>query len=136
MVGADDEVSAAMMALIYRPLTNGTYYKQDHPVPFEGYSHSQAPIIMTDTKSAELIKHASECVSGDEDLLHQCEYSKYRGGSGSWISKRFARGIGSDSRIGSKFLNAGISYGGSCFPKDVQAFHVVARQVDTTSLAC
>ena len=37
-------------------------------------------------------------------------------------------GIGSDSRIGPKFLNAGIGYGGSCFPKDVQAFHLVAKQ--------
>jgi len=37
-------------------------------------------------------------------------------------------GIGSDSRIGPKFLNAGIGYGGSCFPKDVQAFHAVAKQ--------
>jgi UDPglucose 6-dehydrogenase len=44
--------------------------------------------------------------------------------------EEICKGIGSDSRIGSRFLNAGIGYGGSCFPKDVQAFNVVARQVN------
>jgi UDPglucose 6-dehydrogenase len=42
--------------------------------------------------------------------------------------QQVCEGIGSDSRIGPKFLNAGIGYGGSCFPKDVQAFYVVANQ--------
>jgi len=41
---------------------------------------------------------------------------------------QISAGIGSDSRIGMRFLNAGIGYGGSCFPKDIQAFHVVAKQ--------
>jgi UDPglucose 6-dehydrogenase len=121
-------VSAAMMALIYRPLTNGTYYKREHPVPFEGYSHSQAPIIMTDTKSAELIKHASNAFLAMKISFINA-VANIAEGVGADIEE-ICKGIGSDSRIGPKFLNAGIGYGGSCFPKDVQAFHVVARQVN------
>jgi UDPglucose 6-dehydrogenase len=128
VVGADDEVSAEMMAFIYRPLTKGTYYEQEHRVPFERYSHSQAPIIMTDTKSAELIKHASNAFLAMKISFINA-VANIAEGVGADIEE-ICKGIGSDSRIGSKFLNAGIGYGGSCFPKDVQAFHVVARQVN------
>jgi UDPglucose 6-dehydrogenase len=128
VVGADDEVSAAVMGAIYRPLTQGTYYKQEQSVPFERYMHARAPMIMTDTKSAELIKHASNAFLAMKISFINA-VANIAEGVGADIQE-VCKGIGSDSRIGSRFLNAGIGYGGSCFPKDVQAFNVVARQVN------
>jgi UDPglucose 6-dehydrogenase len=128
VVGADDEVSAAVMDAIYRPLTQGTYYKQEQSVPFERYVHARAPMIMTDTKSAELIKHASNAFLAMKISFINA-VANIAEGVGADIQE-VCKGIGSDSRIGSRFLNAGIGYGGSCFPKDVQAFNVVARQVN------
>jgi UDPglucose 6-dehydrogenase len=83
-------------------------------------------MIVTNAKSAELIKHASNAflalkISFINAIANISE------SVGADISQICA-GIGSDSRIGPKFLNAGIGYGGSCFPKDVQAFHAVASQ--------
>jgi UDPglucose 6-dehydrogenase len=128
VVGTDDEISAAVMDAIYRPLTQGDYYDQEHPVPFEKYAHDQAPIIMTDTKSAELIKHASNAFLAMKISFINA-VANIAEGVGADIEE-ICKGMGSDSRIGSRFLNAGIGYGGSCFPKDVQAFSVVARQVN------
>jgi UDPglucose 6-dehydrogenase len=127
VVGADDEISAAVMDAVYRPLTQGSYY-EGHPVPFEKYAHDQAPIIMTDTKSAELIKHASNAFLAMKiSFINAVANIAERVGADI---QEICKGMGSDSRIGSRFLNAGIGYGGSCFPKDVQAFNVVARQVN------
>jgi len=128
VIGADDEVSAAVMEAIYRPLAQGAYYRQDEAVPFEQYGHTQATIIMTDTKSAELIKHASNAFLAMKISFINA-VANIAEGVGADIQE-ICRGIGSDSRIGSRFLNAGIGYGGSCFPKDLQAFNVVARQVN------
>jgi UDPglucose 6-dehydrogenase len=126
VVGVDDDLSASVLTAIYRPLTTGTYYKQENAIPFIGYAHSRAPIIITNAKSAELIKHASNAflamkISFINAVANVAE------SAGADIEQVCA-GVGSDSRIGPKFLNAGIGYGGSCFPKDVQAFHLVARQ--------
>ena len=128
VVGADDEVSAATMSAVYRPLTAGTYYQQEQTVPFSGYAHSKAPIIMTDAKSSELIKHASNAFLAMKISFINA-VANIAESVGADI-EQVCKGIGTDSRIGPKFLNAGIGYGGSCFPKDVQAFHVVARQVN------
>jgi UDPglucose 6-dehydrogenase len=128
VVGADDEVSASVMSAIYRPLTSGAYYQEEATVPFSGYAHSRAPIIVTDAKSAELIKHASNAFLAMKISFINA-VANIAESVGADI-EQVCKGIGSDSRIGPKFLNAGIGYGGSCFPKDVQAFHVVARQVN------
>ena len=85
------------------------------------------PVVETDVASAELIKHASNAflatrISFMNAVAHVCE----RVGADV---EEIARGMGLDARIGPAFLRAGIGYGGSCFPKDVDAFAHLARQV-------
>jgi len=86
----------------------------------ELYSPLKAPIIFTDIKSAEIIKHASNSflatkISFINAIANICELS------GADVEK-VAEGMGLDKRIGRSFLNAGIGYGGFCFPKDAEAF--------------
>lgn len=126
VIGVDDEFSASSLQTIYEPLTSGSYYSQADGVPCDAYAHDQAPLIITDAKSAELIKHASNAF-----LAMKISFINAVANISEAVGAEIAHvcaGIGSDSRIGPKFLNAGIGYGGSCFPKDVQAFLVVARQ--------
>jgi UDPglucose 6-dehydrogenase len=124
VIGVDDEFSANTLQAVYEPLTSGSYYKQKPVVPMpQGFS-AKAKIIATNAKSAELIKHASNAflamkISFVNAVANMAEYV------GADINQVCA-GVGSDSRIGPRFLNAGIGYGGSCFPKDVQAFQAVA----------
>jgi UDPglucose 6-dehydrogenase len=93
----------------------------------ELYKPFKAPIVATDIKSAELIKHASNSflamkISFANMLAGVCEKS------GASVTE-VVRGMGMDARIGGAFLNAGLGYGGSCFPKDVAAFEVIARDL-------
>ncbi|OHB71554.1 MAG: UDP-glucose 6-dehydrogenase [Planctomycetes bacterium RBG_16_41_13] len=86
---------------------------------YNGISRADKPIMFTDIRSAELIKYASNAmlatrISFMNELAQLCEKV---GGD----IKEIAKGTGLDSRIGSRFLQAGIGYGGSCFPKDVNA---------------
>jgi UDPglucose 6-dehydrogenase len=95
----------------------------------EIYEPFRAPIIVTDANSAELIKHAANSflalkISYANALSAICE------ASGADV-EMVADGIGMDKRIGRNFLNSGIGYGGSCFPKDVKAFISIARQLGT-----
>lgn len=88
------------------------------------YSGIKAPKIITDIKSAELIKYASNAflatkISFINEIANICEKT---GGD----VKKVAEGIGSDKRIGKSFLDAGIGYGGSCFPKDIDGFIKIA----------
>ena len=85
------------------------------------------PMLLTSTKAAEIIKHASNAflatkISFINVVANICE------AAGADVEE-VARGIGMDSRIGNKFLRAGVGYGGSCFPKDVAAFRNVAELV-------
>ncbi len=91
------------------------------------YAPFRAPIVVTDIRSAELIKHASNSflalkISYINGLAAVCEKS------GASVTE-VARGMGMDRRIGKEFLNAGIGYGGSCFPKDVAAFEAISREM-------
>jgi UDPglucose 6-dehydrogenase len=86
----------------------------------EIYEPFHAPIMITDLNSAELIKHASNSflalkISYINAVAAICERS------GANV-QRVAEGMGADKRIGRDFLNAGVGYGGSCFPKDLSAF--------------
>ena len=85
------------------------------------FEHLNSPIVKCDLESAELIKYASNSflatkISFINEIAQICDLS------GADVSK-VAQGMGLDSRIGPKFLNASIGYGGSCFPKDVQALY-------------
>ncbi len=93
----------------------------------ELYKPFKAPILVTDIKSAELIKHASNSflamkISYANALAAICEKA------GASVSE-VVRGMGMDRRIGPSFLQAGIGYGGSCFPKDVAAFEAISREL-------
>jgi UDPglucose 6-dehydrogenase len=102
VVGVDSEQAQKTLDKLYRPFTlNG------HPV------------IFMDIKSAEMTKYAANAmlatkISFMNDIANLCEKM---GADVNWVRK----GIGSDPRIGNKFIYPGIGYGGSCFPKDVKA---------------
>lgn len=102
IVGAANKRSRDLMQKVYNPLVR-----------------AGRPLIFTDINSAETIKYAANAflamkVSFINDMANFCERV------GADI-KEVAQGIGLDQRIGSRYLHAGIGYGGSCFPKDVQA---------------
>lgn len=102
VVGVESEKAKTLFEKIYKPFV------------LNGH-----PIIFTDISSAEMIKYAANSmlatrISFMNDIANLCEIV---GADINMVRK----GIGSDSRIGSKFLYAGIGYGGSCFPKDVKA---------------
>ncbi|MDW8516033.1 UDP-glucose dehydrogenase family protein [Priestia flexa] len=91
----------------------------------EVYASFKAPIVVTNRKSAEMIKYASNDflalkISFINEIANLCEII------GANVED-VAHGMGFDSRIGNKFLNAGIGYGGSCFPKDTKALHWLAN---------
>ncbi|MEM9079686.1 MAG: UDP-glucose/GDP-mannose dehydrogenase family protein [Verrucomicrobiota bacterium] len=91
------------------------------------YDPFNAPVLVTDIESAELIKHAANSflalkISYINAVARVCEKS------GADIEK-VAEGIGTDARIGRQFLNAGLGYGGSCFPKDVKAFISISESL-------
>jgi len=130
VVGADTKKAAAVLEEVYRPLVDGSYALRVDAVPCPASIHSQkdfkAKYIVTSAKSAEMIKHASNAflalkISFINAVANICE------AAGTDV-EQVAAGIGADSRIGEAFLRAGIGYGGSCFPKDLAAFHAVAEQ--------
>lgn len=93
---------------------------------YEPFVRSGNPIIVMDERSSELTKYAANAMLATKitfmnEIANICERV---GGNVDNVR----RGIGTDSRIGKRFLFAGIGYGGSCFPKDVQAIHYTAQQ--------
>jgi UDPglucose 6-dehydrogenase len=127
VVGADCDRAAAVLSRIYLPLTSGDYYQRQGAIAGSCNGSQPPPLLMTSTKSAEIIKHASNAflamkISFINAVSNLCEATNAN-------VEQVARGIGLDSRIGPKFLRPGIGYGGSCFPKDVAAFRSVAEQL-------
>ena len=107
VVGCESERARKIMESLYAPL--------------------KARMLFTDIKSAEIIKHASNSflaakISFINAVANICELS------GADIEK-VAQGMGYDKRIGKEFLNAGIGYGGFCFPKDVEAFIRISEKL-------
>ncbi len=107
VIGAQSQHAADLMKKVYEPF--------------------MAPALVTDINSAELIKHAANSflalkISYINAIAAICQ------ASGADV-ERVADGIGMDRRIGRQFLNAGIGYGGSCFPKDVAAFIHISDQL-------
>jgi UDPglucose 6-dehydrogenase len=109
VIGAQSEHAIDLMKKVYEPF--------------------MAPILVTDVNSAELIKHCANSF-----LARKISYinavSRICEASGADVEK-VADGIGTDHRIGRDFLNAGIGYGGSCFPKDIAAFIAISEQLGT-----
>jgi len=105
--GSNSDKASALMKKIYEPFA--------------------APVLVTDINSAELIKHAANSflalkISYINAVSAICEASNAD-------VELVAQGIGMDSRIGRSFLNAGLGYGGSCFPKDIAAFIAISDQL-------
>ena len=99
--------------------TNSDKAKEIMEKLYKSIARTNKPILFTDTKSAEIIKYASNAmlatrISFMNEIARLCEQV------GADV-KLVAKGVGLDSRIGPRFLQAGCGYGGSCFPKDVKA---------------
>jgi len=102
VIGTESERAQKLLSQLYSPVVR-----------------ADKPLVVTKVKTAELIKYASNAmlatrISFMNELSHLCE------ATGADI-KEVSRGMGLDSRIGPRFLQAGAGYGGSCFPKDVKA---------------
>ncbi len=128
VVGVENERAAEVMRQLYGPLTSGWYYGRGDAIPRPEAATAKAPprLIVTTTKSAELIKHASNAylamkISFINAVASICE-------SVGANVQQVCEGIGTDSRIGPRFMSPGIGYGGSCFPKDLMAFRAVAKE--------
>ncbi|MCM3666359.1 UDP-glucose/GDP-mannose dehydrogenase family protein [Mesobacillus subterraneus] len=106
IIGTEDEYASEKIQEMYRPLN--------------------VPFLLTDVRSAEMIKYASNAflatkISFINGIANLCE------ATGADVED-VAKGMGYDKRIGPAFLNAGIGYGGSCFPKDVKALLHTSRE--------
>ncbi len=104
VVGSSSERATQLMKKLYKP-----------------YVRSGNPIIVMDEKSAELTKYAANSFLAAK-ITFMNEIANYCEKVGADVDQ-VRRGMGTDSRIGKRFLFPGIGYGGSCFPKDVKALH-------------
>lgn len=112
VVGTEDDRAQAVMKELYRPL----YL-------------NETPLLFTGRRTSELIKYAANAflamkITFINEMADLCEEV------GANVQE-VARGVGLDKRIGSKFLNAGPGYGGSCFPKDTLALTKTAKEAGT-----
>ncbi|MEA5515663.1 UDP-glucose/GDP-mannose dehydrogenase family protein [Nodularia sp. UHCC 0506] len=111
VLGGNSPRAIALMKELYTPIVE-RQYAADQTLP-------PVPVLSTDLSSAEMIKYAANAflatkISFINEVANICDRV------GADVTQ-VAKGIGLDSRIGNKFLNAGIGWGGSCFPKDVSA---------------
>ena len=126
VVGAGNDRAADVLRRIYEPLSVGSYYNQPSALPGPCSAANPAKLLVTSAQSSEIIKHASNAF-----LALKISFINAVANLAETVDadiEDIAAGMGLDSRIGPKFLRAGLGYGGSCFPKDVAAFHWVAQQ--------
>ena len=121
VLGAERRDALDTMHALYRPIVEQSFPTQLDPRPRDA-----VPFVTTDLASAEMIKYAANAflatkISFINEVAALCELV------GADVTN-VASGIGLDNRIGARFLNAGIGWGGSCFPKDVAALRAVARE--------
>ena len=114
IIGTDSKKAEEIMSSLYR-----------------SRARTDRPIMSTDIRSAEIIKYASNAMLATRiSFMNQLSYLCEKTGADI---KEVAKGMGLDGRIGSRFLQAGIGYGGSCFPKDVKALISTLKQNDCDS---
>ncbi len=123
VLGSDGRDALEKMRALYGPIIEQSFHTELDPRP-----RAAVPFITTDLASAEMIKYAANAflatkISFINEVANLCELV------GADVSS-VAAGIGLDARIGPRFLNAGIGWGGSCFPKDVSALRSIAREYD------
>jgi UDPglucose 6-dehydrogenase len=127
VIGTTSDRAFRLLSRIYRPLTDGSYYRKAGSLPGRCNDMQPAPLLRTSAKSAELIKHASNAflamkISFINSVANVCD-------AVDADVQEVARGMGMDRRIGPRFLSAGLGYGGSCFPKDIKAFYALSQQL-------
>ena len=126
VVGVNSQRAADVLKRVYEPLTAGSYYAEPGALPGSCCPTRPAPLLVTSAQSSEIIKHASNAF-----LALKISFINAVANLAETVGadiEDIAAGMGLDSRIGPRFLRAGLGYGGSCFPKDVAAFHCVAQK--------
>jgi UDPglucose 6-dehydrogenase len=123
VVGTESREALEVLRALYEPII-----EQSFPTELDPRPKVTVPFVTTDLVSAEMIKYAANAflatkVSFINEVANLCELV------GADVAE-VAYGIGLDGRIGSRFLSAGIGWGGSCFPKDIAALRAVAREYD------
>lgn len=127
VIGASDDRAVTMLSKLYKPILQQNFAPPiKELVPPGGIN--AVPLVVTDVTSAEMIKYASNSflatkISFINEIANICEKV------GADV-QQVAQGIGLDSRIGGKFLNAGVGWGGSCFGKDLNAIISIAKEYD------
>jgi UDPglucose 6-dehydrogenase len=124
VIGASDPYAAERLRALYEPIIEQTF-APPHSAPRPA-GFTAVPVVTTDLASAEMIKYAANAflatkISFANEIANICERV------GADITE-VVRGFGLDSRIGPKFLNAGVGWGGSCFGKDVSALVDIAKE--------
>src|SRR5215203_4856624 len=123
VVGTDSREALDTLRALYTPIV-----EQSFPTEWDPRPKVAVPFVTTDLVSAEMIKYASNAflatkISFINEIANLCELV------GADISE-VAYGVGLDDRVGSRFLSAGLGWGGSCFPKDVAALRATAREYE------
>jgi UDPglucose 6-dehydrogenase len=119
VLGSGSHEAIHLMQKLYAPIVNRQDVGSVAGKQLRNENHTPVPVLITDLGSAEMIKYAANAflatkISFINEVANICDRV------GADVTQ-VAKGIGLDSRIGGKFLNAGIGWGGSCFPKDVSA---------------
>jgi UDPglucose 6-dehydrogenase len=123
VVGTDSREAVDALRILYAPIV-----EQSFPTEWDPRPKVAVPLVTTDLESAEMIKYASNAflatkISLINEVANLCELV------GADVSE-VAYAVGLDDRVGSRFLSAGLGWGGSCFPKDVAALRATAREYE------